>query len=117
MPAVFGEPGLRSGLQTHAPLLLRNQVVAAVVGDGDGGEFADGEVGVDEDAAVDVGGVPHGAGDAFFFDEDADGFAKLLRIHGVGGAFDGAGEFTVTFFDRHVVEVAVEFVGAGAVLP
>lgn len=85
-----------------------------MVFDGDFGEVADGEFEGDEDSAVDVRGVPVGAGDAGFFDEDAEGFSELAFVDPGGGLVDGGIEFAVAFFDGGVVEVAFHFHGAGS---
>ena len=61
-----------------------------------GVELADGEVAGDEDASVDVGGVPHRACDSLLLDEHAPGPAELPFVHLGGHRIDrdliGAGK-------------------------
>jgi len=92
----------------------RHEIVAAVVGDGDVSEFAYGKIHGDEDATIDVWGVPHGAGDAFFLDEDAEFFAKLSLVDLLRYFINGGGERAMAAFLGGVVDVAVTLVGAGA---
>ena len=76
-------------------------------------EFADFAIDGNEDAAVDVGGVPHRSGDAFFFDQDAFGFAELGFVDLLGHFVDGRGKFAVTFLLGGVMDVVVHLVRAG----
>ena len=77
-------------------------------------ELTDFGIDRDEDATIDVWSVPHRAGDAFFFDQDALGLAELGFVDLLGDLVDGGGEFAMPFLLGSVVEVVVHFVSAGA---
>ncbi len=92
----------------------RDEVVTAPVADGDFREGADGEFLIDHHRAVDLRGVPFGAADAFLLDEDADFFADLRLVRFRGDFLEGGHGARPAAFAGHVVEVAVELHGAGA---
>ena len=91
-----------------------DEIVAAPVADGDVGEFADWEGIVDEDGAVDVGGVHFGAGDAGFFDEDLHGAADLGGVEAFGEGLEFAHGAVPAAFDGFVMDASVHVVGFGA---
>ena len=76
-------------------------------------EFADFTIDGYEDAAVDIGGVPHRPGDTFFFDQDAFGLAELGFVDLLGHCVDGGGELAVTFLLCGVMDVVVHLMSAG----
>jgi len=95
-------------------MLAGDEIVAAVVLDGDIEKFADFGIDGDENTSIDIRCVPHRAGNAFFFDEDAFGMSELAFVDILGDFVDGGGELAMTLFTSGVVDVAIHFVGAGS---
>ena len=61
-------------------MLLCDEVVAAMVFNFDVEKLADFGVDGDEDSAIDVGSIPHRAGDSFLFDQDTLAVAQLTLV-------------------------------------
>lgn len=97
-------------------LLFREEVVTALVGDCDLSKIADGELERNEDATIDIRGIPHTACDSFFLHEDLDRFSHLLIVDLLSDSVDGTGELSVALLDGHVVGVTGVLVGPRAFL-
>lgn len=102
------------GTRGERSILAADEIVAAVVLDGDIEKFPDFGIDGDENSSIDVRRVPHGSGNTFFLDKDALGFAELTLVDVLGDLVDGGCEFVVTLFAGGVMDVVGHLVSAGS---
>ena len=102
------------GIRGERSILAADEIVAAVVLDGDIEKFPDFGIDGDENSSIDVRRVPHGSGNTFFLDKDALGLSELTFVDVLGDLVDGGCEFVVTLFAGGVMDLAGHLVSAGS---